>query len=257
MSTKSPGLTRLQNIPVNYTSNLVWININEFLTASSLDSDRFSNPKPEGLWVYNIISNNWRLYAAYPSDKFKLKEHSICYDVNTNIVWLFGADSKLVAFNTRSKKFKMVKFKAKSVGREPGLIIIDKKLHVIGGGCNKHHLIWNDVTTQFETKYRFNQWTKGIFGHQIIYIPTKHVLYVFGGYDPGGTHPNIHNQHIWKYDSSKSNASDSEKRWSKGTNAKLVYNPCILLPADKHNNVLIFGDRGMMWLYDTSRDEMR
>lgn len=256
------SMQKLADVPFKETSNLVWININEFLTASFQQLSM--KPMPDGLWVYNIISNTWRLFAAYPSNKYKLKEFSISYDIHTNIIWLFGSDRKLITFNMRSKKFKMIKSNAKSVGREPRLVIIDHKLHVVGGGSNKHHLVWNDDKNKFEILHTFNDWKQGIYGHEIIYIPTKHVLYLIGGFDPDGIYPKIYNECIWRYNienvsdfESNSDPIDSEVAWSKSIEAKLCYNPCILLPAEKQNNILIFGDGGELWLFDINRDRKR
>ena len=69
-------LFRLENTPSKHMSNLVWINNNEIATATFV---AFHNVSPFsvlnhryhhdcGIWVYNILTNTWRIHIKYPNN---------------------------------------------------------------------------------------------------------------------------------------------------------------------------------------------
>ena len=54
------------------TSNLFWMNSSEIGYASETNGDGNKN---QGIWIYNVISNEWKLYIEYPSDMPDTKCH--------------------------------------------------------------------------------------------------------------------------------------------------------------------------------------
>ena len=53
-------------------SNLFWLNSNEIGYVSEVHPNimalQLFSDKKSGVWLYNIISNQWRIYMEYPDD---------------------------------------------------------------------------------------------------------------------------------------------------------------------------------------------
>eukprot|EP01084_Bolivina_argentea_P285373 489352_1 len=172
--------------------NMTWINDREFVTAG----EHYGRNRKEenGIFMYNVISNEWKLLIKYPKD-FITTTHSICYNKNTKMLYLYGDESNMVNINIDTKEFKIVKENAKYTGERPVLVMINNQCHVIGGSDSKDHLVWNDNKCEFETMFTFPHWGKGNSGHAVVYAEKSNVLYLLGGYDYGGTG---YNYSIWK-----------------------------------------------------------
>ena len=194
-------------------SNLVWINENEMAFASDTSDDEISY-EGAGIWIYNIISNKWRLYAEYP-DGITGDGVSICYNPGTNVLWVYGEDNffkvnmskqwrcsycglinSTVTHQSCQACFEPIEenehpvflkiHKNEDFGKLSELLIIDNTLHAICGDYNKTHSVWSDEKYGFEVLYTFPtiQGTaqEGMYGHSVIHIRKRNILYLFGGY---------------------------------------------------------------------------
>ena len=247
--TDADCIVELDKLQIGLISNLVWINDVEFATASFTQN---VDDIPNGVWIYNTISNKWRLFAEYPYE-FRVKEHAIYYDTATKLIWIYGDDSKLLTVNMESKEFKMIKSDGKYVGLVPKLFIINKRLHVIGGSDNKHHLIWNKESKQFDIKYTFKSWTSGMHGHEVIHVKSKNILYLFGGFDHAASYPDYYNRYIWKC------TIDDDYKWSKLKadyikNYNIYYKGFILTPDEKY--IVIFHADDSWLLFDIDQEKL-
>ena len=167
-------------------SNLVWINNVEIAVASSAVSGFNVNKAEIGVWVYNTITNEWRLDVKFPND-FKTRDNDICYNPKTKILWLYCKYNNMVNINMETKQFKIIKSDARNVGMWPKLLFIDDQLHVIGGSRNKCHLIWNQNEKKFDPPiFTFDEWKNGVYGHGAVFVKKKRIVYVFGGYNFDG-----------------------------------------------------------------------
>ena len=68
------------------------------------------------------------------------------------------------------------------------VIVIDHKLHLIGGDHNTEHFMWNDAKNKpntFQRIHKFNDYVTGCENPGYIHIESKNMLLLFGGYDEG------------------------------------------------------------------------
>lgn len=191
--------------PLHESSNLVWINNNEIAIASQ---QRYSGLNDRGIWIYNLSCNKWHLDIKYPQDLLTF-EHQICYNAKTKTLWIYGDSKNMINVNMITKEITIVNSNARYCGLTPKLLLIQDRLHVIGGSDNRHHLIWNEETNKFdEPIYSFPELITGLHGHFLVRSNCKHEdnLYLFGGYDYSSN--NGFNS-IWKCD------IDDGFKWSK------------------------------------------
>ena len=200
----------LKPIPTQ-SCNLIWMNENEFISAgqgstfydtSDSDEERENDDnknKRNGIFIYNIKSNEWRLLIQYP-DSFKSDHHGMCYNSNTNTVYLYGWQDNMIKINLTTKEFTIMNAKFVEHCMKPVLLCINNKCHVIGGSDNKNHFIWDEDNQKFETKFTFPGLNKGIHGHGAIYAPNRNMIYLFGGYDYAAAK---YMKKIWKCDVEK------------------------------------------------------
>ena len=207
MSSQSDGtLIDLEEISCYRMSNLVWINQNEIAVAGS----KYTEDNDDGIWIYNILKNEWRMHIKYPVT-LCINYPEIYYDPKTKILWLYSdgiysEDGQIFEFDMESKQFeKIIESEEIGCGIRPKLLLIDNKLHIIGGSRNKHHLIWDNDKKRIEKNYTFHVLTEGFYGHNVVYAQNKRLIYSFGGFD--GEASNVHG--IWKCE------IDKNYKWTK------------------------------------------
>ena len=242
MATNKPKAVILADPPQGIC-NLVWVNHHEIATATDSNGDS----KNAGIWIYNSISNEWRLHIKYPND-FKTKDQDICYDSITNTLWLYGETPNMVKINMKTKEFVIIQHDRKYVGTWPKLLFIDNKLHVIGGSDNTDHLVWNEDKKQFETIFTFPEWSNGNYGHGVVYVKSKRLLYVFGGLDYGSF---TFFHEFWRCE------IDDNYKWTK-LQTKVdggIYQNAYILTHDERYIALIRSES--IRLFDTNDEKLR
>lgn len=244
---------KLADAPDIETSNFVWLNDHEIAVATFASRWAEIKQQEHGIKVYNIITDEWRLHIPYLQRN--IQEHSISYDTATKILWLYTDKSDLINFNMDTKEITIVKSDARKVGFIPRILLIEDKLHSILGSTCKDHLMWNDKEQKFQTLYTFPDMTDGLHGHQIIYVKSKGLLYLFGGYDEGAEDMDEGaNKYIWRCD------INYHYKWTKlATNiydtfdTELYYSACVLTPDEK--SVVIF-DGDKIYLFDIGTETL-
>ena len=63
-------------------------------------------------------------------------------------------------------------------------IVIDHKLHIIGGFDSNHHHIWNETRNKLESIHQIDEFQGGVFHHVLLHIPSRNELLIMGGYCP-------------------------------------------------------------------------
>ena len=61
-------------------------------------------------------------------------------------------------------------------------LVIDGKLHIIGGDNNKSHFVWNSENIGFDEIHQF-ELNKKLGDVGCVYIKSKNIILVLGGYD--------------------------------------------------------------------------
>eukprot|EP01084_Bolivina_argentea_P167470 290641_1 len=116
---------------------------------------------------YNTIDNKWTLWMQLQIDDLNGFEQTRFSYIMT---WFAGNESKLYAYV--KKKLIIINCKqnthkvhnCNNYGEDPAIIVINNKLHHIGGhgwdcwrDCNTNkHSIWNEQQLQFEVKHEFD-----------------------------------------------------------------------------------------------------
>ena len=249
MSSHSDGiLIDLDDIPSENSSNLVWVNEHEIAVAQSDAAEEEDDEYEYGIWIYNILTNEWRIHIKYPEEEC-ITDAEICYDPITKILWLYSdgetADvGQIFKFDMESKQFeKIIESEEVGFGIWPKLILIDNKLHIIGGSRNKYHLIWDNDQKKLETIYSFPVLTEGFYGHNIVYAENKRFIYLFGGFDG----ENSYIDEIWKCE------IDKNYQWTKlKDELDEFYRKAAILTGDEKYVVLF--ERWGVRLIDTDQD---
>lgn len=104
-----------------------------------------------GISKYNIISKKWvHGYIAYPS-KHRIFINPVCaYNHKTNTLYLYNQRKSdiILKINVLTRKVLIIKNKPPKI-RNPKLIFIAQKLHLIGGDDNDQHLIFDESEQTF------------------------------------------------------------------------------------------------------------
>eukprot|EP01084_Bolivina_argentea_P127853 226079_1 len=169
------------NAPCTHISNLVMINANEFITAG--ENKYFSDAK--GIYKFNTKENKWTLFISYPKD-LKISFHSICYNPNTNIIYMYCKENMMIKIDIKTSKSE-INVVDLAIASYPSMFILNNKCHLIGGHDNKCHLIWDDNKRQFEKVFEFSEWRKGNKCHGLVHIPSQHSFLLFGGHSKNQT----------------------------------------------------------------------
>ena len=164
----------------NGFKNLVMINEYEFIAVTSKGWG--NDDTHHGIYKYNTKTNTWILLMAYPSDCAAIA-HKFCYDSINNIIYMAGIDERLYIFNLDNKTMNIIK-KLDYLGCNPSLLMINGQCHIILGSRSKAHYTYNADLKKFEKIFEFTEFTAGLHENGIIYIKSKSILLLFGGYDP-------------------------------------------------------------------------
>eukprot|EP01084_Bolivina_argentea_P134410 237097_1 len=195
------------------TTNMIMINEDEFIIAE----------KRNGLYVYNKRLDTFHLLLSYPK-LVTVHDHNICYDCQSNIVYLFCNEDELITMNLNTKTTEInngTDVCGNPIGQYPSILILNEsELHIIGGSDNIRHLLWNKKKKEFETIYTFLDWNNGFCGHALIHNRRRNNLLMLGGFDFMKQENNDDDKcdhvsdSIWKY-------NINSKQWNKLKDIKL------------------------------------
>ena len=179
----SSAFTELASPSISVSlSNLVKINDHEFVGASY--KTQYGSKDELGLYRYNTLCNEWNVVLKYPED-LMVKAHSICYDKDNQIIYLYGYPSQIVIINLQTLKIDHVKKDFPHIGISPILLMINDECHIILGSDSKYHYKWNSKLKKLDEVFEFSHVKDGLSYHGIVNITSRNKLLLFGGYDPG------------------------------------------------------------------------
>ena len=143
---------------------------------------------------YNINTDKWR---QFPSHSFSTSlSPSIEYDSKNKQLIIIGEEDFELGGNELPEipnmtRIGYAKYEINTItpniyiGQRCSMMMLDGKLHVIGGSDNQHHLIWNEGTNKFDIIHTFDGLSKGIMSQGLVHLKSKNKLLMLGGYDYG------------------------------------------------------------------------
>lgn len=174
------------NIGVKYFANPILLNENDIVIAPWNGDDCFKQTA-KGLLKYDISSKKWNnKYIKYTKQCKRISYHTLSVNHTSKELLIYGVESTLFIIDlAKNNSYKQIieMSKINNFGIDPASAIIDGAFHLIGGNNNNKHLVYDDKNKTFKTIYEFKQFKKGIYGHKIIYIQSKNLLFLMGGYD--------------------------------------------------------------------------
>ena len=175
----------LPRCPSKQMSNMVQIDDTRFIVAPYY----YSGDEMNGILCYDTINEEWKILARYPKEYFNICYHSIVFDKNKNKIFMSGVSPVIGTLDLKTKEFSVKTATRFTIGRTPAMLMIDDKCHVMFGGDNKQHLIWNDDIQKFEVYDSMNKneidFTKGLYNHGWCYRSSRKEILIFGGFDYG------------------------------------------------------------------------
>eukprot|EP01084_Bolivina_argentea_P228742 386252_1 len=185
MSDKSgPDWTRLEGCKnQTFISNIVPLNETEFIICG----DKKSYHKAY-ISKYNTKTNKWTHITINDTCKTgtTLGWHSISIDMKLTKLFSCGT-SNMSIINIKdfklTKKLSLHPTNGNGKYHNCSSLMINNKYHVIGGIKNKKHLIWNNKQNKFDEIHHFKHLKSGLQRPGFVYIKSKQICLLFGGYD--------------------------------------------------------------------------
>ena len=187
-------LTKCELSLLKTYSNLVILNENEFMVAS----DELLGDTIEGIYIYNIKHNKWKLLLIYPP-ALKVSEPTITYDKKSDTIYLFCSSDKLVKINMNDRLFDLnIILRHSPIDFCYGLSIINDRCHIFSGTSpdniniqynhrdapkGNQHFLWYDEDEPTQEMYEFAKLTQQCAHYGMINVPSQNKLYVIGGHD--------------------------------------------------------------------------
>jgi len=183
---------------------IVRITHSQFVVATNSDTSQ--------LLMFDSKSRKWQSLFDYSVPiaggenmvGFEFDYHTLSYNKSNGTYYIFrNRDLAEINMNMEGKiKFYISPFDRSGI--DPVSYVVDNKLHIIGGYCNKCHIIFDTETKEWTKQHTFKGVNEGISGAAIIYVPWQKMLYLLGGY----SHNNDYQQEmdlnprldkIWRY----------------------------------------------------------
>ena len=138
---------------------------------------------------------------------------------------------ELEIYNVETKKFKRYATILDVYAHQ--YTIVNGDFHVIGGYISRDHMIWDPKTERFISQYTFPtyEWDKCLENAGCVYVASRNMLLLFGGYDAGIIQPL---DAIWKYDLMK-------KQWKKVSTLPLALQSFGFALTFDEKYIIIFG----------------
>ena len=117
------------------------------------------------------------------SDLYNPKWHNISINSSSTKIYSNGHYSSLTIIDFEHKSY--FKPDIPNIGYYGRTVEIDGILHIIGGEqSNKHYVLdTNDVDSGLKEVHQFKNFKDGLAGHQIMYVPTRREILLFGRYN--------------------------------------------------------------------------
>ena len=230
---------RLKTPPGNITSNGDAIMINEHELIIVAPYNKYHNPQ-WGIYKYNVNLNEWTQFIKYPTnlDTFSLQYFRIAFNQETQKLYLYGNESKMIIFdldlidnNNPNQHTKIITNCNVKDSIYPCMLNIKDKIHLIGGYYNNKHLIWDDNDQSFEEIHNFEKYSE-IGSSSAIYVPSKEIVLLFGGMDAVNVLKKI--DYIFLY-------SLQTKEWKSIINDFNLYETRVILTRDEQNVIIVGG----------------
>eukprot|EP01083_Nonionella_stella_P073114 197459_1 len=167
--------------PYDQVSNIIQIDRNRFIVSPY----HYSLQKSSSLLEFNSVTLEWTVFAEYPEENFRASFHSIAYDPDTNKLFMCGEALPMTTVDLNKMEYYCKTTAAFKTERTPAMMIIDGQCHVICGGDNRHHLVWDDETQKYESLHLFEEYKKGLYNMGWVYVSSESEILMFGGFDHG------------------------------------------------------------------------
>eukprot|EP01084_Bolivina_argentea_P167693 290982_1 len=138
---------------------------------------------------YSTVDNKWTKWiklndfniGEFDNPSFALNEYQLFVYTNKKLI-------EINQINTNFQTYKI--YDCNNCVEHAALIMINNKLHLVGGLRNNKHFIWNEQQSQFDFKYTME--TTSVICHRLIYLKFKNILLCMGGIGPADTADTIH-----------------------------------------------------------------
>lgn len=180
---------QLTKFHIRYFAEPQFINNEEYIVIPH----KQESVRSDGIYSYNIKNNKFTKIIDYPTrENYQVYAQTSAYDPKHNCIYLsFVKD--LAVSNTRhilridlnTKKLDILS-QYESNGNFSTLIVIDNKLHQIGGGDKPIHSMWDLSKLQDENykkvEYKLHgSQTERLRNTGLIYLKSRNCLLLFGG----------------------------------------------------------------------------
>ena len=195
------------------------INISKPLKRSNTEF-MFYDKDHHGFMIYNSIKKQWQFLQQKEHDPKWIR--CFAFDNNNNRFYSGKYDTAgnrmIVTIRNMDDSEQIINHKDLYLGwvtsdtfAWAGCAFANGKFHVIGGWCNKSHIVFDPaaVTNRFKIVYTFDEWSRSSSLPGLVYVSSKNQFYLLGGWhDP--THQWL--DEIWRCDI---NDSGNAYKWHK------------------------------------------
>eukprot|EP01084_Bolivina_argentea_P176328 305157_1 len=145
------------------------IETNQLLKTNDLEFAKYHHSTLKCIQKYNTINNKWTKWIQ--TDDLHIEGPYVAFALNQHMLYIY-AKKKLIVTNTKQQTHINI-YNCNNCAKYPATIIINNKLHFIGGltGFSNKHLIWNAQQSQFDVKHEFEH--IHIIFHRLIYLKSK------------------------------------------------------------------------------------
>lgn len=167
--------TNWDTIPLNaMQGSMIQLNPNEVVLTSP------RNHKDAGIHIYNIVSNEWRLFMKW---RERLSYLSTYFDHNRKILYVvhkfIRSPARLLSLNMENKQKKVID--THDCYNPCYMVGTKNDIHFIGGGNGNSHYIFNKETEEFKLIHTFKTFTNMANIH-LVYIKSQNVILSIGGH---------------------------------------------------------------------------
>ena len=158
---------KLADFPHQYCGKPLHINEEEIINTS------YQSPGDTdgGVFKYDTNKNDWTKLISYPHDLRSIS-HAVTINESKTKIYIYNQQASLIKINLKSKKVKVIK-NLVQVGYGVAAIMINDEFHIVGGGGNKSHYIWNEEEQEFDHQHDFGEYMRG---GALIHLKSKNVM---------------------------------------------------------------------------------
>ena len=177
----------LQPAPKKWFSKPIRINDNAFIVAAE-KMTAVGNDEDDGVFVYNVLTDQWSLFFRYPDDAELFIEYpTMCWDKAKDALFIHSDGNTLLIIDVRTKAYWVKHPLGFLAGSYANCITLGNTFHLIGGYLSNQHVQWRDVRGNHED-FEMLQSLEG-FGYSgcegagFVHSTSRNLLLLFGGYD--------------------------------------------------------------------------